>query len=701
MASPSPLQVANLKLTTIDLVGGIYCSLCHLTFRNKKDYDTHYNKHNLGTEEIVYTCVICHKDIVGYPSFRGHCYTNHVIKDRFKCEYCNKQFSKVSTLNDHIIALHKFRCSTCQTEFPTKRELQLHKIIHMNDKPPFPCQTCNEKVHCVDACEKHIDEHSLSVYTCPICSEQAENKADAVEHLTIHFGDVLNDTNDSDESESESEKSEDSSIDLIGGIFCVVCKTIFKNRAEIDLHFNHDHPEKEVVYSCIMCSRMFDKYSLFGRHCYEHINKNRFKCESCERTFSRLARLVSHAAAFGGACAVGRVVKPRCCPRCSTTFASEFRYREHQRTAHGICVIMCSQPGCGDVFETPKELILHHQKQHDASMDHWCRLCGLQFYSRTAAEKHLDVHKKKTFACPICAKIYGEKYLLMKHVPQHFETVIHICKVCGNLYNAKSRLKEHSKIHADVKNYQCSYCSKGFTTEYKLKQHHNVHTGQRPYKCTVCTKTFTQYSNWYKHLLKMHKIDPKTIKKSNPKPHNAGSKENVTNNTGTLKNAVETDVMTDLEMISKELSDRESRENAMASEEDIKESYMLLEPANEAIDLDSINPSIAPGSVTEFVLAPSATFVSEPQQLEAAGIPLEYGPDFTVADCGRLLHLDDHILPHIDPLLTIKDQPYQQYGYVLEQPEPIKWEPRIVTKYQDPYGYETDSRLAVMNTDIF
>ncbi|KAI8421242.1 hypothetical protein MSG28_008299 [Choristoneura fumiferana] len=197
MASPSPLQVANLKLTTIDLVGGIYCSLCHLTFRNKKDYDTHYNKHNLGTEEIVYTCVICHKDIVG---------------------------------------------------FPTKRELQLHKIIHMNDKPPFPCQTCNEKVHCVDACEKHIDEHSLSVYTCPICSEQAENKADAVEHLTIHFGDVLNDTNDSDESESESEKSEDSSIDLIGGIFCVVCKTIFKNRAEIDLHFNHDHPEKETLF---------------------------------------------------------------------------------------------------------------------------------------------------------------------------------------------------------------------------------------------------------------------------------------------------------------------------------------------------------------------------------------------------------------------------------------------------------------------
>lgn len=110
--------------------------------------------------------------------------------------------------------------------------------------------------------------------------------------------------------------------------------------------------------------------------------------------------------------------------------------------------------------------------------------------------------------------------------------------------------------------------------------------------------------------MKTHKIDPKTIKKSNPKTEdNVGSKENVTNNTSTVKTDVEMDVITDLDMISKELRDKETRENAVASE-DIKESYLFLEPANEAVDLDSINPSIAPGSVTEFVLAPSATFVS-------------------------------------------------------------------------------------------
>lgn len=70
------------KLTTIDLIGGIYCNTCHLTFGNKKEYDAHYNGHSMRGE-VVYTCVTCRKDFENYPSFRGHCYL-HVTKDKFK-----------------------------------------------------------------------------------------------------------------------------------------------------------------------------------------------------------------------------------------------------------------------------------------------------------------------------------------------------------------------------------------------------------------------------------------------------------------------------------------------------------------------------------------------------------------------------------------------------------------------------------------
>lgn len=84
-APDQPATITNtLKLTTIDKIGGIYCHICHLTFGNKKEFDGHYTKHNTSTADIVYTCVECRKEIVGYPSFRGHCYLKHVMKDKFK-----------------------------------------------------------------------------------------------------------------------------------------------------------------------------------------------------------------------------------------------------------------------------------------------------------------------------------------------------------------------------------------------------------------------------------------------------------------------------------------------------------------------------------------------------------------------------------------------------------------------------------------
>lgn len=69
------------KQTTVDKIGGILCYLCDSKFGNKKDFDCHYGTHNTG--EIVYTCVACRKQHSGYPSFRNHCYLQHIIKNKF------------------------------------------------------------------------------------------------------------------------------------------------------------------------------------------------------------------------------------------------------------------------------------------------------------------------------------------------------------------------------------------------------------------------------------------------------------------------------------------------------------------------------------------------------------------------------------------------------------------------------------------
>ncbi|CAK1578940.1 unnamed protein product [Parnassius mnemosyne] len=287
MASPTHLDSANeiqanlftasyqsRKLTTIDLVGGIYCHICHTIFGNKKDYDAHYIKHSTDSMGIVYTCVICHKNITGYPSFRGHCYTSHVIKDKFKCDHCDKQFSKLTVLKDHIDIKHKFKCTSCSKEFQSKKEMQIHQIIHNNsDNPPYNCQSCERQINSLDGCEYHIELHTSFTYPCPICGEAIKNKQSAVEHLKQHFGDEIQ-----DEIISEVEEApDDDFIEKLGGIFCCICSTVHRNRVNFDAHFSLKHGCQDIVYTCNECKKQFDKYSVFGNHCYNHFMKNRFE----------------------------------------------------------------------------------------------------------------------------------------------------------------------------------------------------------------------------------------------------------------------------------------------------------------------------------------------------------------------------------------------------------------------------------------
>lgn len=157
--------------------------------------------------------------------------------------------------------------------FPSKKELQLHQITHKNyESPPYKCLSCSKQIENVDSCELHIEEHCTLTYSCPVCNE--EMGKNTTDHLIKHFGEI------SEEHISEvggPEIPDDSSIDLIGGILCCYCGGIYKNRIEFDTHFTEQHSDKEIVYSCNICGKQYQRYLTFGDHCYYHFSKDRFE----------------------------------------------------------------------------------------------------------------------------------------------------------------------------------------------------------------------------------------------------------------------------------------------------------------------------------------------------------------------------------------------------------------------------------------
>ncbi|XP_075975969.1 uncharacterized protein LOC142976471 [Anticarsia gemmatalis] len=673
------------KPTAIDVIGGIFCNICHSTFGNKKEFDRHYTEQHSNTPSgIVYTCVVCRKEIAPYPNFRNHCYQAHVVKDRFKCEHCNRQFSKQSILNSHIDAVHIFRCALCQKQFPSKNELHTHQNLHKREKekPPYPCQQCSKTIESVDMCELHIDEHCKILYPCPICDETTASKIETAKHLTKHFDEVL--TNEIDNTEI----SADCSVDMLGGVLCCYCDELFKNRTDFDLHFCNEHSNQEIVYSCNICGKQYHKYNLFANHCHFHVSKNRFECVECGKLFPRVSLLVLHTEAFHTGAGDS---KPFSCVQCGHAFGSAWRLREHMRAAHTATSFTCPVDGCQMTFEAPRELILH-QRKHQTSRDNWCRQCGLQFTTLSSCQAHLDVHRKKQYTCPVCNKEYREKYFIIKHIPTHFESVLHVCKVCGKVFNARSRLVEHTKTHSEIRNHKCSYCGKGFMRPHQLEQHLNIHTGSKPYKCMVCPKSFANHPNWMKHLKKIHNIDKNKLKTLAEDNKKANKNAPVVKNIITVdKNDSETKCESGIESTSPDLSlDNYIFESDDSTVDSIdpaiieKDWCILNENAfiENSLQYTDMLP-VVNNTTLEIEAKTSVEAISGVSAMSAASqgaVLREYGPEFNVDDG---IHLDEPcLLPHIDPLLTIK------------APGPPAWEPRVTRVYGD-------ERLAVVDADVY
>lgn len=110
--------------------------------------------------------------------------------------------------------------------------------------------------------------------------------------------------------------------------------------------------------------------------------------------------------------------------------------------------------------------------------------------------------------------------------------------------------------------------------------------------------------------------------------------------------------------------------------------------------------------ISSFSVMFSDCYASEAPATATADYPREYGPDFInyqgtpgPAYSGMFVDLDDHLLPHIDPLLTINQQldpyllvdasaaPDQSSGSGQSEDLCAKWEPPIITKIYQNFGH--------------
>lgn len=295
-------------------------------------------------------------------------------------------------------------------------------------------------------------------------------------------------------------------------------------------HHNKNQYPPGYWVKCPTCSSMFAKKELSAHITEEHLVSSNIKyiiCPlcSCEVLKPSLADHINTEHKD----LPPRLIYTKCkatvdtCRKCSKVFRRKFDLRGHLENVHSYkTCVPCNN--CEQVISW-RYLERHIVNMHvDQEVKIPCPICKT-VTNKAKLLKHINTtHKtlspekmvKKCGStlnvCPICSKVFKEKYELKRHI-----TNVHgsfdskspkfACLICSKEIYGRDRLRDHiqrherqsfhgKKIHDteifirrhDDPRVPCPLCGVEFVKSYLKKHMRFIHIGDRPYGCEICGK---------------------------------------------------------------------------------------------------------------------------------------------------------------------------------------------------------------------
>ncbi|TNN15223.1 Zinc finger protein [Schistosoma japonicum] len=253
--------------------------------------------------------------------------------------------------------------------------------------------------------------------------------------------------------------------------------------------------EKQFI-NCPVCCKTMRRGSL-REHMDRHANSGKFKCDVCEKTFSRASAREKHLRTHTGE-------RPYKCELCSKAYRQKVHLNEHLRSHTGV-------------------------------RPYLCKLCGFCLASKSLLNRHLRTHgirKNLDNDTDVWMKIDAPKDEVLNIAAE-------VGRVLSQTENENLNIKNDTTINGDSSNniqlpknerllnnsfatefvlqlkpkgsvtfgrkYLCNICPAGFPTVQALRSHrmttHNVVT---PHKCPQCDDSFSSLKLMEGHLRKLH-----------------------------------------------------------------------------------------------------------------------------------------------------------------------------------------------------
>lgn len=253
------------------------------------------------------------------------------------------------------------------------------------------------------------------------------------------------------------------------------------------------------TYKCTVCDKVYKSKKALWDHSIYH--KLQYKCDFCDKRFAKKQLLDRHSR-------IHTQDRPYKCDMCEKAFTTNESLTVHKRTHTGEKPFQCEY--CPKAFPTTSARLVHHQRHMKICQFH-CELCKKGFVTKLALDVHMFTHKKKSFPCDHCGKLFDNIWTKKSHETLHTNEKDYVCEVCGDKFLRHNTLVQHLKIHQDERGYECPFegCGKKFKQLSTFYIHKNTHSKKKTtdfikkrtgYDCEECGQNFTK-----KVLFNQHK----------------------------------------------------------------------------------------------------------------------------------------------------------------------------------------------------
>ncbi|XP_045078719.1 zinc finger protein 2 homolog isoform X2 [Coregonus clupeaformis] len=310
-------------------------------------------------------------------------------------------------------------------------------------------------------------------YTCEICGKTETKKARMTSHMRRHTGMPFN---------------------------CDICGEKFQCQKLLTRHKRSNH-YTGIIYSCSVCGKTFMQATSRDTHERGHTGKN-YWCSDCGETFKERQERDTHE------CIVYKGDRPFSCSECNKDFERQYHLKKHQLEKHPLMVDQTVDPEPESKHFEDQQSPL--SESSEAPTCFTCDICGMIIMNKGNINRHMLIHKKKSFSCDICGENFKRHACLAKHQGKHKSVEEKIepysCSMCGMTFVYPKMRDNHECKHIG-EDYWCSDCGKTF----KERQDRDVHKcivykGDRPFRCSECNEDFERQYHLKRHQLEKHPL---------------------------------------------------------------------------------------------------------------------------------------------------------------------------------------------------